>query len=166
MPKPKRRKRIVLISLLAVTVLVVLALIQFGKRVVPISIAGEKAARRNLTEEIVANGKLEPVLQVNISPEVSGEITALQVKVGDHVQKGDLLLKIRPDNYVAARDSAKANYNYSVANKQTAASNLEKAGVEFRRNEALFKAKLISDSDFLTAKNLNDVAVSTLAAAV
>ena len=53
----------------------------------------EKSTRRNLTELVVANGKIQPVVQVVINPEVSGEIIELPVKEGQHVKKGDLLLK-------------------------------------------------------------------------
>jgi HlyD family secretion protein len=138
---------------------------KYVKRDPPTAISKEKVARRNLTEIVVANGKIEPVLQVKISPEVSGEIIALPIKEGQCVKKGDLLFKIKPDNYLAASNSATANFNYAVANRDTAAANLEKAGLEYARSDALFKAKLISDSDFLTAKNLFDVAKSTLAGA-
>ena len=41
-----------------------------------IGIQKEKVVRRNLTELVVANGKIQPVTQVKISPEVSGEILA------------------------------------------------------------------------------------------
>jgi HlyD family secretion protein len=67
---------------------------------------------------------------------------------------------------VAARDSARANFKFATANKNTADANLEKAFLEFKRNEALFQAKLISESDFLTAKTTYDVAKTTLAGAV
>ena len=166
MAKSKKQSRIV------ITVLLLLGIggwVMYGKyahRVTPISITQEKTTRRNITELVVANGKIEPVLEVKISPEVSGEIIELDVKEGQHVKKGDLLLKIRPDNYVAARDSAKANYKYAIANKNTADANLEKADLEYKRNDALFKAKLISDSDFLTAKNAFDVAKTTQAGAI
>ena len=166
MAKSKGKKKIIFFSLLALVIIAAVVYGQFAKRVPPISITKEKAARRNLTEEVVANGKIEPVLEVKISPEVSGEIIELDVKEGQHVKKGDLLLKIRPDNYVAARDSAKANFKFAAANKNTADANLEKAFLEFKRNEALFQAKLISDSDFLTAKTTYDVAKTTLAGAV
>lgn len=138
---------------------------KYVKRDPPIAISKEKVARRNLTEIVVANGKIEPVLQVKVSPEVSGELIALPVKEGQCVKKGDLLFKIRPDNYLAASNSAAANYNFALASRDTASANLEKAALEFARSEALSKAKLISDSDFLTAKNLLDVAKSTLAGA-
>ncbi len=130
-----------------------------------ITVATEKVTRRNITEIVIANGKIEPVLQVKISPEVSGEIIQLNVKEGQDVKKGDLLFKIMPDNYLAARNSAQANYKSSVANRDTASANLEKADLEYKRNDALFKAKLISDSDFLTAKTAYDVAKTSLAAA-
>ena len=139
---------------------------KYSKKVPPISVSKEKAARRNITEVVVANGKIEPVLQVKISPEVSEEIIELNVKQGQHVKKRDLLLKIRPDNYVAARDSAKANFKYATANKNTSDANLERALLEYKRNAALFEAKLISESDYLTAKTTYDVAKTTLAAAV
>src|SRR5579872_6928344 len=160
----KRKKRIILfVILLAVVALAVTAV--FKKKEAAITIQTEKVTRRNLTELVVANGKIQPVLQVKISPEVSGEILELPFKEGQCVKKGDLLVRIRPDNYVATRDSSYANYKNSIANSNSAAANLEKADLEYRRNQELYKAKLISDSDFLTAKTTYDVAVATLAGA-
>ena len=164
--KSKGKKKFVLLFLLVLIIAAGVVYAKYGKRVTPISITKEKAARRNLTELVVANGKIEPVLEVKISPEVSGEIIDLEVKEGQHVKKGDLLLKIRPDNYLAARDSAKANFKFATANKNTADANLERALLEYKRNDALFQAKLISESDFLTAKNLYDVAKTTLAGSI
>jgi len=63
------------------------------KHDVIITVQTEKAERRNVTEIVVANGKVQPVLQVKISPEVSGEIIELPVKEGQNVKKGDLILK-------------------------------------------------------------------------
>jgi HlyD family secretion protein len=139
---------------------------KYAHKTPPISITKEKVARRNITEIVVANGKIEPVLEVKISPEVSGEIIQLEVKEGQRVRKGDLLLKIRPDNYVAARDSARANFKYATANKNSADANLEKAELEYKRNAALFEAKLISESDYLTAKTSYDVAKTTQSGSV
>jgi len=139
---------------------------RFAKSTPPIAIATEKVSLRNLTEIVVANGKIEPVVQVKISPEVSGEIIVLAIKEGQSVKKGDLLFKIKPDNYLAASNSALANYNSSIANRETANANLEKATLEYKRNDSLFKDKLISESDFLTAKTACDVAKSTRDAAM
>jgi HlyD family secretion protein len=158
----KRRKRIIFtIILVFLGALVLMAV--FRKKGVVYSVQEDKVVRRNLTETVTASGKIQPVLQVKISPEVSGEIIELPVKEGDLVKKGDLLVHIRPDNYIAARDSSYANYRYALANSNTAAANLEKAQIDFDRNNALYKSKLISDSDYLTAKTTLDVAKASLA---
>jgi len=57
---------------------------------------------------VVANGKIQPVVQVKLSPEVSGEIIELPVKEGQAVTKGDLLVKIKPDPYIANLNSVRA----------------------------------------------------------
>jgi HlyD family secretion protein len=160
----KRRKRIIFTVILAVVGALVLLAV-FRKKGVVYTIQEDKVVRRNLTEIVTSSGKIQPVVQVNISPEVSGEIIELPVKEGDTVKKGDLLVSIRPDNYIAAKDSSFANYRYALANSNTAAANLEKAQIDFDRNDALFKEKLISDSDYLTAKTTLDVAKASLAGA-
>lgn len=158
----KRRKKLILtVIIVAVGGLVLLAI--FHKKPLVYTVQMDKVARRNLTEIVTASGKIEPVKQVKISPEVSGEIIELPVKEGESVKKGDLLVHIRPDNYSAARDSAYSNYKYAMANSNTAAANLEKAKIDFDRNEALFNHKLISDADYLTAKTTLDVARASLA---
>ena len=126
----------------------------------------EKITRHNITETVVANGKVYPVLQVHISPEVSGEITELAVKEGQWVKKGALLLKIKPDLYIAAVNQAKANYESSIAGKTTAIANLEKADTDYDRNKELFARKLISESDYIGFKVARDVAKANVESAV
>jgi len=164
--KSKRERKIILFSILGLFVVAGVVASRFMKSTPPITIATEKVTRRNITELVVANGKIEPVLQVKISPEVSGEIIELPVKEGQNVKKGDLLFKIKPDNYLAARNSAEANYKSAIANRETSKANLEKAGLEYKRNDALATAKLISESDLLTAKTADDVAKTTLDASI
>src|SRR5512141_510502 len=100
--KNKKGRRVLVFSAI-VLILAGLSTAAFmRKREAVITIQTEKVARRNITELVVANGKIQPVVQVKISPEVSGEIIELPVKEGQSVQKGDLLLKIKPDYYKAA----------------------------------------------------------------
>ena len=134
----------------------------FKKRDVIINIQSEKVSRHSLTELVVANGKIQPVVQVKISPEVSGEIIELPVKEGQMVKKGDLLLKIKPDFYTAARSQAQANYKSSLAGQATAEATLRKAAAEFKRNQDLFRVKLVSDSTFDEFKANYDVALAQL----
>lgn len=130
------------------------------KREAVIPVQTEKITRRNLTELVVANGKIQPVWHVKISPEVSGEIIELPVKEGQSVKKGDLLLKIKPDFYMASRNSSEANFKASLAAKSTAEANLRKAEAEFKRYEELFQNKLVSDSSFLEAKTSYEIATA------
>ena len=121
-------------------------------KVVVITVQTAKVARRDLTEVVVATGKIQPVTLVKISPEVSGEITDLPVKEGQRVQKGDLLLKIKPDFYIANTNSADASFKSSQANLTLALANQEKARLEFERNQKLFDGKLLSEAQFQEAK--------------
>src|SRR5437899_6357115 len=102
----------------------------FKRREPVVTVQTEKVTWRNLTELVTANGKIQPVVQVKISPEVSGEIIELPVKEGQCVQKGDLVVKIKPDFYVAQRNQSEASYKASLAAKGTAEATLRKAEAE------------------------------------
>ena len=138
----------------------------FKKRAAPITVQTEKVARRNLTEVVVANGKIQPVIQVPISAEVSGEITELPVKEGQFVHKGDLLLKIKPDFYVAALNQSKAAYESSLNGQTSSQANLEKAEADYKRNRELFDRKLISEADYIGFKTGRDIARAQLNSSV
>lgn len=158
MANPKKRRKIVIFTIIGLVLVALAAVAIFRKRDAVITVQTEKVARRNLTELVVANGKIQPVTQVIISPEVAGEIVALPVKEGGSVKKGDLLVQIKPDNYQASRNSAEASYESALANKIVAQAQLDQAEAEFKRNEHLFHNKLVSDSVFLDFKTTYDVA--------
>ena len=165
MPKPKNRRKTLIFSIIGVVLVLLTAGAILKKREPVVTIQSEKVTRRTLTEIVVANGKIQPVLQVKISPEVSGEIIALPVKEGQVVKKGDLILKIKPDFYIANRNQADAAYQSSLASITTAKANLAKAKAEFARNQELFDRKLISDSVFIEFKTAYDVAEAQLTSA-
>ncbi|MGA9117574.1 MAG: efflux RND transporter periplasmic adaptor subunit [Bacteroidota bacterium] len=148
MPKngKSRKKRIIIISA-GVLVLAVLGVVLFlGSRKEPvIPIQTEKAAYRRITQVVTATGKIQPEVQVNISPEVSGEIVALPVKEGQRVRKGDLLMKIKPDFYRAQRDQA-------AAVLLSARAGLSRTEPEFRRMENLYRKGLVSESEYDQAR--------------
>src|SRR3954467_12294349 len=133
MPNPKNRKRkVVVFSLIGVVIAALATVAAVRKREVVIEIQTDRVARRDITEVVVANGRIQPVVQVVINPEVSGEIIDLPIKEGQAVKKGDLLLKIKPDNYQAALNSAEANYKSSLAAQALAKANLKKAELELK----------------------------------
>ena len=164
-PKKKAGGKLIWFAV-ALGILLVLALVFALRKKEPvITVQTEKISRHTITETVVANGKIYPVLQVHISPEVSGEIIALPVKEGQFVHKGDLLLKINPDLTLAGLNQAKAGYESSIAYKTTATANVEKAEADFKRNKQLFDSKLLSDSDFIGFKVARDVANAQLESA-
>jgi HlyD family secretion protein len=82
MAKSKKRRKVLVFSIIAVVLLGLTAVVILKKRDVVITVQTEKVVRRNLTEIVMANGRIQPVLQVKISAEVSGEIIALRGQPG------------------------------------------------------------------------------------
>ena len=162
MAKPKNRRKLIIFSAIGLVLVTLILLAIFKKREPVITVQTEKVARHSLTNLVIANGKIQPVIQVTISPEVSGEIIELPVKEGQQVRKDDLLVKINPDIYVAAVNQAKASYESSLAAKSSAVANLEKAQADYDRNVELFHQKLLSESDFIGFKSARNVARAQL----
>jgi HlyD family secretion protein len=156
-PKSKKRGRIIVVACVLLALGAVGAFLGFKRRDNAVAVQFDKVVRRDITEIVVANGRIQPVLQVVINPEVSGEIIDLPVKEGQDVKKGDILVRIKPDNYIAQRNSAEASYKSSLAGQALAKANLEKAQLEFARIEQLYKTQLVSESQFLEAKTTLDV---------
>jgi HlyD family secretion protein len=162
MANAKRHRKIIVFSLIGLLLVLLTAGAIVKRREPAITVQTEKIGRRNLTEIVVANGKIQPVIQVKISPEVSGEIIELPVKEGQCIGKGDLIMKIKPDFYIANRNQSEAGYKSSLASKATAEATLRKAKAEYKRNADLYKQKLISVSTFDEIRAAYDVAEAQL----
>jgi HlyD family secretion protein len=149
--KAKSKKKIIIFSIIGVVVLALVLLVVLGsKRETVITVQTEKIEKRTLTQVVSATGKIQPELQVKINAEVSGEIITLPVKEGQKVKKGDLLVKVKPDLYIAQREQQKAMLVVSEAN-------LIKAEADFNRAKGLIEKRLISDQDLETAKTNHSV---------
>src|SRR5213075_3075852 len=102
----KKKNKLLRWLIIAVIVLIVFAII--GKKAGWIGgeekkeVSTEKVALRSIAETVSASGKIQPEVEVKISPDVSGEIVEMSVKEGDRVKKGQLLAKILPDIYQSA----------------------------------------------------------------
>ena len=108
----------------------------------------EKVKRRSITETVSASGKIQPEVEVKISPDVSGEIVELLVKEGNRVNKGDLLLKIKPDIYKSILERNKASVNTAKANLAKSKAQLAESKARFNRNKRLYNQEAISLSEF------------------
>lgn len=138
-----------------------------------IKVSSEKVIRRNITEIVTASGKVYPEIEVKISPDVSGEITELNVEEGDSVRKGQILARIYADIYATQRDQAAAQ----VAGQQSLVSNaeaqlealkssLELAKLTFDRQQQLLNDKVISRAEFEQADNTLKTAQANYEAAL
>ncbi|MBS0662333.1 MAG: efflux RND transporter periplasmic adaptor subunit [Verrucomicrobia bacterium] len=123
---------------------------------IPVTV--EKAEVRNLTQLVTATGKVQPEVEVKISPEVAGEITDLPFKEGASVKKGQVIVRIKQDTYQAQVEQQEANLVAAKASAVQANAQLLKAGEDFKRVSDLFSKQLVSDSDFTAAKTTQEVA--------
>jgi HlyD family secretion protein len=101
-----------------------------------------------IVETVSATGKIQPEIEVKISSEVSGEITALNVKEGQVVKKGDLLVKINPDLYTSGYNRSVSNLSSSKAGLSQADASFQEAKSSYDRNKTLFAKGIISKSDW------------------
>jgi len=131
----------------------------------PTEVEFSTVKKNDIIERVSASGKVQPEVEVKLSPDVSGEITNLYVAEGDSVVKGQLLLKIRPDNYESLMARAQATVNSNKAShEQTKAlvlqaeARLVQSKLVYDRNKKLFADKVISASDFEQFASNYDVA--------
>jgi HlyD family secretion protein len=101
-----------------------------------------------IVETVSATGKIQPEIEVKISSEVSGEIISLNVKEGQVVKKGDLLVKINPDLYTSGYNRSVSNLSGTKAGLSQSDASYNEAKANFERNKTLFEKGIISKSDW------------------
>lgn len=182
---PKRKRTLLYVLIGIFVLLLVAAAIKSRQKPKGEEVNAEAAQRRTIREMVSASGKIFPETEVKISSDVSGEIIELYVKEGDSVTMGQILAKIRPDEYQSALEqgqasvsTARAQRQISTSNvqgssaqidqlkadRQRAASQLEVARNSHQRNEKLYKEGVISASEFDTSLGNLRAAESALAA--
>ena len=161
-------KIIILIVAVLVAVIGVYASTVYSKRGV-VSVQTGKVLRADLTSQVTASGEIKPKNYINIGANAQGIITALPVKEGDRVRKGELLARledVQPEANVKSSEatvaSAEADSSASEAGLKAADENLNmmKAAIEkdkadlarmkadLDRADALFKEQLMAKQDF------------------
>ncbi len=164
-----KTNKILKILIPVVLVLLILAIIGkkkgwFGKALT-VKVAVENVEKRSVIETITANGKIQPEKEVKISPDVSGEIVELTVKEGDQVEKGQLLLRIKPDIYISQKDRSMAAISSARARLAQAEAQFTQAELSYKRSQQLFSEQTISKSEFEQAEASYTVAKAEVDAA-
>lgn len=146
--KKRSKKKLFIFGGLGLLLLVVVILvIASGNKEVIVSVQTEKVEKKTITQIVSATGKINPVEQVVITPEVTGEIVELPVKEGAKVNRGTLLIRIKPDIYLAQRDRVRAQLESAKANLKVREANLIQVKAEYERMRELFEKGLASDQE-------------------
>jgi len=156
-----RRKKQIIYGSIGLVVLWIVASIIWSKREKPIPVTTDKAIRKTIVQTVSATGKVQPEMEVKISPEVAGEIIELPVEDGKEVKKGDLLVRVRPDSYKALVEQQEAAISAAKATNLQQKATMMKTEQDFKRAEDLFNKKLISAQEYNAAQAASDVAKNT-----
>lgn len=100
-----------------------------------------KIEKGDVIQQVTASGTLNPVVNIQVGSQISGQITNLHVDFNSKVKAGDLVAEI---------DSATYNTRLlqNEADLASAKANLQLAETNAKRAEQLFKENLISQADY------------------
>jgi HlyD family secretion protein len=99
----------------------------------PVKIDAEKLAkveRIDLARSVVATGKIQPVVQVEIKSKASGIIRKLPVNVGDIVHRGQILCELDQNDLLPALRQQQAALHVAEANVKSAQAEYERYKVD------------------------------------
>ena len=177
MAQKKKKSNKTLYYLIGASVLVIILLL-VGKQMGWIGKPSEievdlaKSKRVSIEEKVSASGTVQPVIEVKIAPEVSGEIIELNVEDGDSVSLGKPLVKIRPDAWLsqlerseAALSQQRANQLNAEAGYYRAQATAIRAEADYKRQEKLWNEKVISESDWQLAAQNYEISKNDLSSA-
>src|SRR5690349_23900209 len=158
--RARRRKQIIW-GATGFLVLWLVVSIALSKREKPIPVTTEKAVRKTILQTVSATGKIQPEIEVKISPEVAGEIIELPVEDGKKVKKNDLLVKIKPDSYKALLEQQEAAISSAKATNLQQKATMLKTAQDLKRADEMYAKKTISIQEYNAAQAAADVAKNT-----
>ena len=141
-----KKKLLIALPIIVVLVAAGLTIATRNGGVEGVAVEVEKAGRRQVVQTVNATGKIQPMIQVNISADVSAKITRLEVEEGQWVEQGTLLVELDRERYLAAVESAQTNRNAAQANANLARENRIKAEKDYERTKELFDRNLESQA--------------------
>lgn len=127
---------IVIVAIIAVMVVLNLRKAQ-GKA---IEVTTVQVERGDLTRTVSGSGYVQPEVDVQISARISAEIMKMHVEEGDAVKRGQLLVELDSQVYVAMLEKAESGV-------LSAQASLKKAQADYRRVEGLFQQSLASQAE-------------------
>ena len=119
-----------------------------------IEVSTMKMERKDLSSKVVADGELQPEIEIKLSANNTTYITDIAVKEGDFVKKGDFLMALDDRQQRAATEASRASV------KATSVQ-LEQRKSQKSRQEELYKQGLISDQEMETTNSSYASALSS-----
>ncbi len=130
--KKKQRRRLIIIAVAVVVVLVgaigLFAYTRGGTKIDPSKLA--KVEKGDLAKSVVATGKVEPILKIEVKSKASGIVKNLLVDYGDRVKKGQLLAQLDRVEIEAGVEQSKASLQAAQANLTSTQADWDRAKVD------------------------------------
>ncbi|PIV15964.1 MAG: efflux transporter periplasmic adaptor subunit [Flavobacteriales bacterium CG03_land_8_20_14_0_80_35_15] len=136
-----KKVKIILLSILGILFLVVMVWFAKKNAKSPIEYETEKPFKATIINKAVATGKVIPLEEVLVKPQIAGIIDKIYVEEGAKVNKNDLIATVRVVPNVQSLNSA-------IGRVETIKIQLKNSEVNYLRNKALFQKGVISKSDF------------------
>ncbi len=150
----KSKNKIIIFSVLGILLIaVILVVVLNGNKEKIVFVQAQKAQKRTITQTVSASGTINPIEQVILRPEVSGEIVKLPVDEGQVVKKGQLLIQIKPNIYIAQKKRAKATWESALAQLEVRKATLDQVTSEYKRVKSLYAKGLASTAQLEQAKS-------------
>ncbi len=142
------RKKIISISIIAVVILVAVFVVGTRKSSSDeIEVQTAKVEREQIVQTVTASGRIQPKTQVKISADVAAKITRLDIKEGEWVEKGQFLVELDRERFLASVESAEAILRSTQSNAELAKENMLKTQKDFERTKELFSKSLESQAN-------------------
>lgn len=163
-----RKRKIITVLVLAAVVLFGFSRMSGGKKELGIPVAVMPLAKQDVQEKLTVSGPVSGTDSVDVVSNIHAEITAMNVKEGDTVTKGQVLAVVDSTDLEREVQIAQNAYDLAVANKQEkdkeaalgyekAVQDFQKASLDHSRNSQLFATGDISQMELEASANaLND----------
>jgi HlyD family secretion protein len=127
-----------------------------------IQVRTAKAERNNLASLVTANGTIEARTKVDLSANIMGQITRLNVREGDFVKKGDLLLVIDQVRYASAVDSSRSALESIESELARVREVAAQAKRDLDRATAQYRDEILAAADFDRTKSYYEQSVAAV----
>jgi len=146
-----KRLRYILIAAAAVLVLLAARFLFFRTPPAP-GYATAPAVVADLEDSVLASGTLEAYNQVSVGAQVSGQLKSLKVRLGDRVEKGQLVAEI--DSLTQQNDlrNAQAALETVRAQLRSKQATLKQAELAFRRQATMLERDATSREEYESAE--------------